>query len=130
MAAVWILFFVSCAMQGAGFALLNASLSAYRKSRKQSRGRIWEMDGASRDLDGRDPDNRSPDSRNTDAAKTPPAQPAAFPRHACVLLFGGALLMLVYALLLGHLLLLAGQSIFSVFMGIAVYKQYTLMRGQ
>lgn len=130
MAAVWILFFVSCAMQGAGFALLNASLSAYRKSRKQSRGRVWEMDGTNRNLDGHDADGDSPDRRNTGAAEPLPAQPVAFPGHACFLLFGGALLMLVYALFLGHLLLLTGQSIFSVFMGIAVYKQYTLMRGK
>ena len=103
-------------MQGAGFAMLNFALSAYRKNRKKNRGRVWELDGTSRDLDA------------NQEQKTP--VPISFPWHACLLLFGGALLMLIYALWLSHLLLLAGQAFFTVFMGIAVRKQYTLMRGE
>ncbi|MDL2272169.1 hypothetical protein LJC23_03960 [Desulfovibrio sp. OttesenSCG-928-I05] len=124
MTAVWILFLVSCAMQGVGFALLNAALSAYRRNRKKGRGKVWELDGTTRDLDS-SPATPSPNGTE----QMPPRKKTAFPVHACLLLFGGALLMLIYAFLLSHLLLLAGQAFFTVFMGIAVYKQYTLMRG-
>lgn len=123
MTAAWTLFFVSCAMQGVGFALLNAALSAYRRNRKKSRGKVWELDGTTRDLDS------SPAAADATVKTTQPEKTAAFPRSACLLLFGGALLMLLYAFMLSHLLLLIGQAIFTVFMGIAVYKQYTLMRG-
>lgn len=104
MTAPWIVFFTACILQSIGFVMLVASLGA---------------NGRGRDMRTR---ARFPEERRMSAA------PGPVPVKACVFLAAGSLLMLGYAAWSMHLILFAGQAIFTVFMGLTVRRHHQIAR--